>query len=748
MVPRINTSLVNFTSINGRDKNDQNRLVGPPFLNGSARSSFHSTHSIKSGTPPPNNSTRNDALIINTLSRSPKATKLKKFESTNNSKRIVNKNSKMQQQTLQQLIDQQSLEKQKQTFNVLHTNKGVEALGVLVQYLVFNLDAFSSPSLKKSLQKTTRELIETKINFDEIKTSHQNLEDKLNDREDYFNKRECEMQELHRCEINKVKKLLEDLENEKKDEIQSLEAKLNRNEEEAEEKLRIFIRNSDEKLSLRDVELQAVIGRETSLLERLQSMTVTENELREKVHKSEIEFSEKLHNSNIRECELTETINMLTKQLDEVKLKAENEKRELEEKLNLLQDELLITRQPRSSPNESFLNKSMNLNHSQLLQDEVESLRCVLELKQSEISDLRKQNGELQRAADDSIAAQAKCSALESRVEDLQVQLDAKHDDEKELLKKLKQLQDAHDNVHQKSARLALHNEELQWRLKQNAERYSHTINELSKSYHDSSMQFNRSNSTFNEFEASGKPNGSILDCSFANEGSSPPTSPIIKGVVEKNDSVSWVLEIDDETKEASANRMVQRAGSFRTYKCPPSPIAKRQKCQNNSSIQQSASAASILRQHSEPSTKTPTNTRIRSKSVSTNKPEDSKKIVKKFSKNSQEIQESSWANLKASSPIEKKEEKEIKSIDKYRETRKLVTRDVPSLSTGELKKQRPKMISGKVIVRGSNSEDDEEASASTSSTPSIEDEMYPWKADGAMELSWCNDGEPSESNV
>lgn len=44
-----------------------------------------------------------------------------------------------QEQLLQQIIDQQALEKQKQMMELLHSNKSVEALGVLVQYLVFNV---------------------------------------------------------------------------------------------------------------------------------------------------------------------------------------------------------------------------------------------------------------------------------------------------------------------------------------------------------------------------------------------------------------------------------------------------------------------------------------------------------------------------------------------------------------------------------------------------------------------------------
>lgn len=204
----------------------------------------------------------------------------------------------------------------------------------------------------------------------------------------------------------------------------------------AADKMIAYARESEQKLSHRDVELEDAREREQELMQRIQALSCTENELREKVHSSELEYSERLHLANIKERELTEKINQLQKQVDGAQTRADSEKRELEEKLNLSQDELSIIRQTRSTSTssnggEAFHNKSINMSQSMILQDEVESLRCVLELKQSEISDLRKQNQELQRASDHTIAAQIKCSALESRVEDLQVQLCAKHEEEK-----------------------------------------------------------------------------------------------------------------------------------------------------------------------------------------------------------------------------------------------------------------------------------------------------------------------------
>lgn len=141
---------------------DHNRLVGQqqtptatvttntsPKTGSSPRSSLRTNASIKLATTPPNAlSLRNGTIILETSHIQPKS-KGKDVEN-NNSVKVTNKNNantnKIQQQQqqllLQQLAEQQALEKQKQMLEareLLHANKSVEALGVLVQYLVFNV---------------------------------------------------------------------------------------------------------------------------------------------------------------------------------------------------------------------------------------------------------------------------------------------------------------------------------------------------------------------------------------------------------------------------------------------------------------------------------------------------------------------------------------------------------------------------------------------------------------------------------
>jgi hypothetical protein len=373
-------------------------------------------------------------------------------------------------------------------------------------------------------------------------------------------------------------------------------------------------------------------------------------------------------------------------------------------------------------------------------------------------------------------------------------------------------------------------------------------ISELSKSYHEQSFR-NTSLQDYND-----KSNVSMMeDECFGDDdcdGVSPPTSPIIKGVVEKSDSVSWVLEIDDEGPEALATRMVRRAGSFRSDKCSPSPVPKRQKCQNNTSIQQSASATSILRHHSEPSPQKLSANSVRSRSKSmcaklkAGTPEPPKKITRSSVVGQKRLEiPSAWREPKPrkdQDPNEEEpliidetdhgkedfllEEQELNDVipfsrsrsstfnagtgyeqfhrdkapnfKKSRENRGLITCDTASLATAQqtkknLKLRRPKVAAGEALVSGSNSEDDEEISASstcsssatsstscsaTSTSPSspsnslshsgnIGDPLMMRKivarlnnggnnsrmelltgSNTPMEVSWSEEGEPSES--
>lgn len=157
--------------------------------------------------------------------------------------------------------------------------------------------------------------------------------------------------------------------------------------------------------------------KEAELLKRISELCSTENELRKKVLASENEFGDRLSMARLRERDLSRQLSIQSKE-------AECKEQLLQEKLILTQDELTAMRQ------RSTVDSDTN-GPQRRLHDEVESLRCVLDMKQQEISELRKQNLELVKDADALPAATLKVHTLESRLEDIQLQLKQKCEDEK-----------------------------------------------------------------------------------------------------------------------------------------------------------------------------------------------------------------------------------------------------------------------------------------------------------------------------
>lgn len=245
---------------------------------------------------------------------------------------------------------------------------------------------------------------------------------------------------------------------------------------------------------------------------------------------------------------------------------------------------------------------------------------------------------------------------------------------------------------------MSLHNEELQWKLKQNSERFTTALNELSKTYQDQSSFLNEcKNSLYGPIlETSYETSSEKADSSITTDTVSPPTSPMVKGVVEKNDSVSWVLEInDEESAEALANRMVKRAGSFRTNLNERSPSFKRQLSLGPNALAQSASTASILRQHSEFSnqshgtspkqTKSPRN---RSQSLTANS--ENKKVIRSASE-AMPCDYDKWKEpLSTSSPLH---------LGTHKNTIDNIAKDLLFKKSGEFTSSKPRARSSSMGV-------------------------------------------------
>lgn len=228
-----------------------------------------------------------------------------------------------------------------------------------------------------------------------------------------------------------VKLNLVETEQSAQEQIQALQYELNEINHQHAEKLKAYQMRTDKRCSELEIQLQMSCDRERELVERLNNCTITENQLRDKVQASEQEFAERLIAATARERDLTDKVTQLMRQL-----KASDDKRiELEEKVKLACDETSALRYRRSNDENSLPHGNTSIhnlsgNSSIMLEEEVLSLRSVLDMKLNEISDLRKQNQMNQNAQDELPKAQLKISVLESRLEDLTIQLKTKVEEE------------------------------------------------------------------------------------------------------------------------------------------------------------------------------------------------------------------------------------------------------------------------------------------------------------------------------
>lgn len=177
-----------------------------------------------------------------------------------------------------------------------------------------------------------------------------------------------------------------------------------------------------------NIRLKESQERENKLQERIQAITVIETSSRDKFNVSEKEFARKLEEYEMRERILNDKIKQLISQLNESKHRVMKE-----DDADISHDNISFSRHKhQSSPNNSYIATSIcSTSEQQMLQDEIESLRCVLELKQTEITELRKDNQQLRNVHDELTKEQIKVCGLESRVEDLEIQLKNKFDSEK-----------------------------------------------------------------------------------------------------------------------------------------------------------------------------------------------------------------------------------------------------------------------------------------------------------------------------
>ncbi|XP_061703765.1 microtubule-associated protein futsch [Cydia pomonella] len=188
---------------------------------------------------------------------------------------------------------------------------------------------------------------------------------------------------------------------------------------------------------------------------------------------------------------------------------------------------------------------------------EVRSLRAVIELKQAEMASLRDARSSLSAERERRAAAEREARAARHAAEELRERAAARQRDADRLRDDNRRLRDAAARDRDQASRIAALNEELRYKLRQK----SQVVSLLAGGGY---MERVRARTSSGSSLRSASPESPPSPASPAPDA---PALPAVKGVVEKHDSVSWVLEIE-ETPEEVASRLARRS-SFRSCGSP-----------------------------------------------------------------------------------------------------------------------------------------------------------------------------------
>ncbi|XP_013187212.1 uncharacterized protein LOC106132373 isoform X2 [Amyelois transitella] len=193
---------------------------------------------------------------------------------------------------------------------------------------------------------------------------------------------------------------------------------------------------------------------------------------------------------------------------------------------------------------------------------EVRSLRAVIELKQAEMASLRDARSELAVERERRAAAERDVRAAKHAAEELKERAAARQRDVDRLRDDNRRLREVAARDRDHATRLAALNEELRYKLRQK----SQVVSLLAGGGYIERTPLRTRTSSADSVRSASPPPDSPPSPAASPAPGTPPL-PAVKGVVEKHDSVSWVLEIE-ETPEEVASRLARRS-SFRAASSP-----------------------------------------------------------------------------------------------------------------------------------------------------------------------------------
>lgn len=230
------------------------------------------------------------------------------------------------------------------------------------------------------------------------------------------------------------------------------------------------------------------------------------------------------------------------------------------------------------------------------LQQEIDSLKTVVDMRTSEVHELRAEKVKLEEKLEQFDQQQISIKKFTAQVEDLKEQLTAKCDIEQKIMEENRHLHQLVQKENFEKKRLSMENEQLSWKMNQGKE-YSMLNTSEDSSYltcMDGPLSMSYCEGTTCSLPVMGSPRftrggrpmsappGKLAQTIFDDSRSLPPDSPRVLEVVEKSESVSWKLEYDasimsaDSSPSPSTKRKLSPQSPLMLRKCKSSGLMTR----------------------------------------------------------------------------------------------------------------------------------------------------------------------------
>ncbi|XP_064094859.1 daf-12-interacting protein 1-like isoform X8 [Macrobrachium nipponense] len=475
----------------------------------------------------------------------------------------------------------------------------VEALTVLIHHLTNHYEPFLCPTLKAEVVRLNQQLTDTRLSLDESTAAVRRLQEEA-----------AQSVEQHTQKV-------QELEQRHKETLEKLTKQHQHDRDLAIEKHRKELSQFAEDQQTQREDLSRAHSAE---IERLEGEWRTKLDVQHEKHLCAVQELNTQHTHKLRELESSRQAREF--ELEETNHRLQSEQEALKIQSKKLEESLL-------NDTDHRLQAVRNMCTS--LKSEVDSLKTVVEMKNSEIHTLRGQVAEMGRLSKELEIARDKAKSLQAKTEDLQAQMEKRALSERHLVNEHRLLMETCQREANINKRLSLENEELAWKLRQREEMYTSlpsstlgfrclfggsrpdlvsrspatprrqegapspqaaphsprvAVRSPSGKISPSKCEVNKRRSRLGLSSEDGV-NGDdrVQDVSI----DSPPPSPCVKAVVEKSNSVSFILDLNDSQSDdsfldlpPSPRPRPQRTASLSAADRPRTPIHARRVIHNN----------------------------------------------------------------------------------------------------------------------------------------------------------------------